>query len=51
MIVGEAKLRRSDLPVAWMDYQKAYDRVPHGWLEQLLRITEAPENARQCTVL
>ena len=48
MIAGEAKFKRRNLSVAWTDYQKAYDRVPHSWLEWVLQIIGAPEKARQC---
>jgi hypothetical protein len=27
-----------DLMVAWVDYVKAYDRVPHEWLVKVLSI-------------
>jgi len=32
----EAKRKRKSPSVAWIDYQKAYDRVPHGWLQLVL---------------
>ena len=33
----EATSRSGNLSVAWIDSEKAYDRVPHGWLELVLR--------------
>ena len=48
MVISEAKLRSRDLAVAWIDYKKAYDRVPHGWLEWVLRTISAPTKVRRC---
>jgi len=28
--------------MGWIDYQKAYDRVPHGWLLRVLKDIKAP---------
>ena len=48
MITESTKDEQRDLSVAWIDYQKAYDRVPHGWLQMVLRAIKAPENVRDC---
>ena len=48
MIVESAMVNKSELSVAWVDYQKAYDRVPHGWLLTVLRAINAPRNVRKC---
>ena len=48
MVGQEAQLRGRNLSVAWIDYQKAYDRVPHGWLERVLRVVRAPVKVRHC---
>ena len=29
--------------VGWIDYQKAYDRIPHGWLLRVPRTIRAPK--------
>ena len=42
MIAKEASIYRHDLPVAWIDYQKAYDRVPHDWIRWMLSVIKAP---------
>jgi len=42
MVAREARLRRRSLSVAWIDYQKAYDRVPHEWIKFLLQDIRAP---------
>ncbi len=41
MIAQEATSRSRNLSVAWIDYQKAYDRVPHGWLELVLNASNS----------
>lgn len=40
---GRWERRQNLLSVAWVDYQKAFDRVPHGWLESMLKIIKAPD--------
>ena len=42
MIVKEATIKHRNLSMAWIDYQKAYDRVPHGWILEVLRAIAAP---------
>ena len=42
MFAREAMVRRRNLSVAWIDYQKAYDRVPQAWLREMLSIVRAP---------
>jgi len=42
MVTREAVARHRDLSVAWIDYQKAYDRVPHEWLSWMLSAMKAP---------
>ena len=42
MVTKEVKVCRRDLSVAWIDYQKAYDRVPHKWISWMLSFMKAP---------
>ena len=42
MVAREATVRHRSLSVAWIDYQKAYDRVPHTWLREVLSAVRAP---------
>jgi len=30
----DCRRRNKNLSIAWIDYQKAFDRVPHGCLEE-----------------
>lgn len=32
------KSKHKNLSMAWVDYQKAYDSVPHSWLIQCLQL-------------
>nr|XP_027229447.1 uncharacterized protein LOC113821177 [Penaeus vannamei] len=34
MILKNCKKRLTSLAVAWIDYRKAYDAVPHSWIEK-----------------
>jgi hypothetical protein len=36
--------RKKELNMAWIDYQKAFDRVPHSWIEKSMEL--AGENDR-----
>ncbi|XP_044766219.1 uncharacterized protein LOC123322341 [Coccinella septempunctata] len=37
-ITKQAKKKNKNIAVAWIDYQKAYDSVPHSWLIEILEI-------------
>jgi hypothetical protein len=37
-ILQECKCRKKNLCVAWIDYQKAFDRVPHSWIIKSLQL-------------
>lgn len=41
-ITRDAKLRQKNLSVAWIDFQKAYDRVPHDLILEVLRLIRCP---------
>jgi hypothetical protein len=34
IISEDCKKRRKNLNTAWIDYQKAFDSVPHSWIEK-----------------
>jgi len=34
-IYEDCRTRKKDLSVAWIDYLKAFDSVPHSWVEKL----------------
>ena len=37
-ILDESKTRRKNLAMAWIDYKKAYDMVPHSWVINSLKM-------------
>ena len=37
-ILNESKTRRKNLAMAWIDYKKAYDMVPHSWIINSLKM-------------
>ena len=43
MAMGEAKESKRSISVGWIDYQKAFDRVPHKWLIDMLKTIKAPK--------
>ena len=45
-VANEAKRDKRDLSVAWVDYRKAYDLVPHRWLKAMLWAVRAPKPIR-----
>jgi len=43
MAMGEARDSKRSISVGWIDYQKAFNRVPHKWLIDMLKIIKAPK--------
>ena len=37
-ILDDAKQNQKNLSLAWIDYQKAFDSVPHEWIIECLKI-------------
>ena len=37
-ILQECKRGEKNLSMAWIDYQKAFDRVPHSWIIKSLEL-------------
>lgn len=42
-IAQEARLQKKPLSVAWIDFKKAFDVIPHRWIRKCLRLVKAPE--------
>ena len=42
MMTREAVVRHHNLPVAWINYRKAFDRVPHEWISWMLSSMKVP---------
>lgn len=47
MIVKNCKRRKTGLGMAWIDYRKAFDMIPHSWILKCLRLFGAAENMVQ----
>ena len=44
MIMRNCKKRKTNLSMAWIDYKKAFDMVPHSWIIECLKIYGAANN-------
>ena len=38
LLTEDCKARHRSLSMAWVDYQKAYDSVPHSWVLQCFQL-------------
>ena len=45
-IIREVKLRQKNLAIAWIDYQKAYDMVPHLWIKECSELFGVAQNIK-----
>ena len=43
-VLKEAKKAKRSLSMAWVDYRKAYDLIPHSWLLKILDLTKVAGN-------
>ena len=46
-ILKDCKRRHTNLAIAWIDYRKAYDMVPHSWIGECLEMFGVAVNVRQ----
>ena len=46
-ILKDCKRRHTNLAMAWIDYRKAYDIVPHSWIGECLEMFGIEFNVRQ----
>ena len=45
-VLEDAKRRQRNLSMAWIDYQKAFDSVPHSWINRCLELYKVGEDIR-----
>ena len=45
-IFKDCRKRRTNLAMAWIDYRKAYDFVPHSWILECLDMLGIADNVR-----
>ena len=43
MITEDAKKKKRNLSMMWIDYKKAYDSIPHTWLVRILKLYKIDE--------
>ena len=43
-IIENCRKRATNLSMAWLDYQKAYDSVPHSWIRKCLKLYRLSTN-------
>ena len=43
-VIREVKSRKKNLAMAWIDYKKAYDMVPHSWIKKYIEFFGVAEN-------
>ena len=46
MVLRDCKRRHTNLAMAWVDYRKAYDMVPHSWIVECMDIFGIAENVK-----
>ena len=49
-LIKEVKSRNKNLPMAWIDYKKAYDMVPHSWIIECFDLFGVAENIKSLLV-
>ena len=49
-VIKEVKSRNKNLAMAWIDYKKAYDMVPHSWIIECLDLSGVAENIKSLLV-
>ena len=50
VVIKEVKSRNKNLAMAWIDYEKAYDMVPHLWIIECLDFFGVGENIKSLLV-
>ena len=47
MIIKNCKRRKTNLAMAWIDYKKAFDMVPHSWILKCINLCKVAKNAEK----
>jgi hypothetical protein len=45
IILKDCRKRNTNLAMGWIDYQKAYDLLPHSWIIETMKLTGIARNA------
>ena len=43
-VLNDCRKRNTKLGMAWVDYKKAYDLVPHTWIQETLELAGVANN-------
>ena len=46
-VAGDSRRRSTNLAMAWIDYKKAYDSVPHSWILECLELFKIHPSIRE----
>ena len=49
-VIKDVKSRNKNLTMAWIDYKKAYDMIPHSWILECLDLVGVAENIKSLLV-
>ena len=49
-LIRDWKRSSTNLAMAWIDYRKAYDMIPHSWISECLEVFGVTENTRNVLV-
>ena len=47
MVMRNCKRRKTNLAMAWIDYKKAYDMLPHSWILETLQLIRVAQNIQR----
>ena len=47
MVLKDCRKRHTNLTMAWIDYKKAYDVIPHSWIKECMELTGIAGNVRE----
>ena len=50
LLQKDRKSRNKNLTMAWIDYKKAYDMLPHSWIIECLDLLRVAENIKSLLV-
>ena len=45
-VLRDARVKKRCLAMAWIDYQKAYDMLPHSWILETLGLIKVAKNIK-----
>ena len=49
-ILEDAKCKKRNLSMAWIDFKKAFDMVKHSWIERILQVSGYPTNISRAII-